>query len=202
VVLKNETEPRLCDRILKRSEDEPNGGVGASLAYSETQLANALVLAHRGLAIFPCYEPVTYGDQVECSCKEHEKCSHIGKHPRTRQGFKDASKDPDQLKRWWRESPNANPAIATGDASNLLVLDADDPAIAEKWIKEQADNGYHLLDTLKVITSKAADGSDKFHLYFQMPACHVPSTVKGKKSPIPGFDIRANGGYVSTALKT
>jgi hypothetical protein len=107
---------RLYDRMIRRDECEPNeGSVGASMAYSRAQLDAALALANRGLAIFPCFEPVTYGDQVECSCKEHEKCAHIGKHPRTKHGFKDASKDPDQIKRWWSESPNANTAIATGD---------------------------------------------------------------------------------------
>jgi hypothetical protein len=83
-----------------------------------------------------------------------------------------------------------------------LVLDADDPAVATKWIAERAETGDHLPDTMRVLTSKAG-GSDKFHLYLQMPACHVPSTVKGKKSPIPGFDIRANGWLCDrAAIKT
>lgn len=46
------------------------------------------------------------------------------KEPLTRHGFKDASRDPDQIRRWWKQWPDANIGIATGE-SGLLVADLD-----------------------------------------------------------------------------
>jgi Bifunctional DNA primase/polymerase, N-terminal len=40
-----------------------------------------------------------------------------------RHGFRDATTDPDQIRRWWRRQPDANLAIATG-APSPDVLDA------------------------------------------------------------------------------
>ncbi len=44
--------------------------------------------------------------------------------PRTGHGFYDASVDPQVIRRWWRECPNANVAVATG-APGPNVLDVD-----------------------------------------------------------------------------
>ncbi|MDP9478026.1 MAG: bifunctional DNA primase/polymerase, partial [Actinomycetota bacterium] len=48
-----------------------------------------------------------------------------GKEPLTRRGFKDATTDPDQIRRWWKRWPEANIGIPTGERSGLLVLDHD-----------------------------------------------------------------------------
>src|SRR5271156_3703645 len=67
----------------------------AALAYA----------AHFGFAVFPCRPR--------------------GKTPLTDHGYKDASKDPAQIQKWWDRCPDANVAIATGAISRIVVLDID-----------------------------------------------------------------------------
>ena len=52
-------------------------------------------------------------------------CSPHGKRPLTPHGFKDATTDPTQIRRWWKQWPDANIGIPTGKASGLLALDVD-----------------------------------------------------------------------------
>jgi hypothetical protein len=69
-------------------------------------LQTALALIQHGLAVFPC--------------RARTKC------PATSHGCKDASLDADVVRGWWRANPHANIGIATGEISNIFVLDADD----------------------------------------------------------------------------
>src|SRR5262245_12988593 len=87
-----------------------------------TCLENALALAKWGYAVFPLHTPTRKGS---CSCSQGLNCKHQGKHPRTQNGFKDATTDPKQIGRWWWRWPDANIGIATGEPSNLVVLDID-----------------------------------------------------------------------------
>src|SRR5258708_4797649 len=59
-----------------------------------------------------------------CSCGKSD-CEHPGKHPRTKHGFKDATTDPEKIKKWWGKWPDANIGIPTGAPSRLLILDID-----------------------------------------------------------------------------
>src|ERR1700761_5783222 len=49
---------------------------------------------------------------------------HLDKSPLTKNGFKDATRDPAQIRTWWSHWPNANIAIATAE-SGIVVLDVD-----------------------------------------------------------------------------
>ncbi len=51
-------------------------------------LESALEYASNGMPVFPVHTPTGDG----CSCKD-SKCSGVGKHPRTRNGLKDATTD-------------------------------------------------------------------------------------------------------------
>lgn len=51
-------------------------------------------------------------------------CIPNGKEPLTRNGFKNATTLPGQIRHWWRRWPNANPAVATG-APGPDVVDID-----------------------------------------------------------------------------
>lgn len=138
-------------------------------------LEYALYLASAGFAVFPC-EPNS-------------------KKPATAHGCKDASRDPAQIRAWWTASPSANIAIATGAASNLLVLDADGAngllALSE----------LPLVPTLRVKTPGKIDKATGrhagvgFHLYYQaVPGVTVG--VGGKNGLPPHIDHRGEGGYV------
>ena len=114
-----------------------------------------------------------------------------GKRPLTRNGFKDASRDADQIARWWALYPNANIGIATGSRSGgLVVIDVDLDA-------EKGKNGYDTLQEWKMIhgglpdTAQAVTGRGGLHLYFK--SLHG---YKCSANESLNIDIRAEGGYV------
>lgn len=137
-----------------------------------------------GWAIFPCHS-VSGGT---CTCGS-TSCTAKGKHPMTRHGVKDASRDPSQWQQWstWGE---ANWAVACGRASSIFVIDLD-PAKGgfDSWDEfEMNRRGDSLPDTLKSRT-----GGGGFHLYFQYPQhCEIRNRVGW----MPGVDLRSDGGYV------
>ncbi len=59
-----------------------------------------------------------------CSCGRPD-CSSPGKHPLTKQGFKEASRDEAQIRGWWSKWPAANIGIPTGAVAGFDVLDMD-----------------------------------------------------------------------------
>lgn len=85
------------------------------------RLHAALRYVARGWSVVPLHTPVDRG----CSCRRGKECPSPGKHPRTRNGVKDASTDPDQIQSWWKRWPNANIGVACGAMSRLIVLDVD-----------------------------------------------------------------------------
>lgn len=101
------------------------------------------------------------------------------KKPLTRNGFKNASNDSEQIKAWWGKTPNANIGIATGKISGLMVVDIDG---------EYPSNWPELSNTMTVKTSKG------LHYYFKYPK---EEQVKCR-TKVGGHDvdIRADGGYI------
>ena len=82
-------------------------------------LEAALAYGRMKWRIFPCHSIVNGA----CSCGK-ASCNSPGKHPRTKGGFKDATDDEAQIRRWWGRWPEANIALATG--SGLAVIDLDE----------------------------------------------------------------------------
>jgi len=144
-------------------------------ALKFSRLNAALSYANRGWHVIPLHTPV--GD--ECSCGR-ENCSSVGKHPRTKNGLRDATKDPDTIRRWWTRWPEANVGIVTGAKSGLVVLDQDGPE-AEESLKDK-----DLPSTLRVSTGKG------IHWYFSHPG----GIVRNFTRRLPGLDLRGDGGYV------
>lgn len=102
------------------------------------------------------------------------------KVPLTRNGFKGASNDPNQIKSWYQHYPTANIAIATGEVSGLLVIDLDGPEFPNEWPS--------MFKALRVKTSRG------WHYYFKYPK----GQDIGSRTKVNGhnIDIRANGGYI------
>ncbi|MGY4541722.1 hypothetical protein ACVWY0_001635 [Arthrobacter sp. UYNi723] len=104
------------------------------------------------------------------------------------EGYKDATTDPDQIRRWWKDYPSANVGIATG-LSGLLIPDLD---VKPKDGKPQDGPGEYaelvagldLPDPVVVTTT-----SGGFHHYYRG---HAGSTAGIR----PGVDVRSDGGYV------
>lgn len=131
-----------------------------------TPLAAALDYAARGWPVFPC-KPGS-------------------KEPATSHGFKDATTDPDVIRHWWRRTPAANVAIATG-APAVDVLDVD--------VKPDG-SGYAAFNRLKragLLTGALAlvrTPSGGLHTYF------VGTGQRCGALKRHFLDFKATGGYV------
>lgn len=131
-----------------------------------TPMDEALRLATLGYSVFPC-RPGT-------------------KKPATKHGFKDATRDPDAIRRWWNATPEANVAIAT---EGLLVLDLDGP-----------DNAYlsevGRLESLEQFPQSETPRGGR-HFFMAQPAGGSVRISAGFLAP--KVDVRADGGYVVVA---
>ena len=105
------------------------------------------------------------------------------KEPATAHGFKDASKDPALVHRWWTANPRANVGIATGAASGLVVVDVDGPEGEAEWTTLQAQFGQ--APTRASITGRGR------HLLYAWPGAPI-----GNRSPFQHIHIRGDGGYI------
>lgn len=144
----------------------------------------------RGWACFPLHDVVA----GVCSCGGQPHCTP-GKHPRTRTGLSAATRNPDVLRNWWREHPQANIGVRTGRESGLVVLDLDlhKPGAAEGLQGWLARNGGGWGKPLTVQT-----GSGGLHLYYAYPDVLLTVTIPTRKGldGVAGLDVRADGGYV------
>lgn len=114
------------------------------------------------------------------------------KHPYTRNGSHDASKDPNVIKEWWHSHPFANVAIATGSASGIVVIDEDlDESVGKDGIHEvnkwEQENGK-LPDTWMVITGRGG-----YHCYYKL---RPGETQRNREAILEGVDVRGEGGYI------
>lgn len=141
----------------------------------------ALEYARLGWPILPLHTPTP---ENGCSCRV-ATCDSIGKHPRTRNGSKDATNDVASVRRWWEMWPEANIGIATGQKSNLVVIDVDPRHGGDKSWTEWC-NQNDLPETLKSLT-----GGGGFHLYFT-----TNEPTKNRVNVLPGVDVRGEDGYI------
>ncbi|TYL92730.1 hypothetical protein FXB40_23860 [Bradyrhizobium rifense] len=147
-----------------------------------TLLKRALRYTSEGLHVIPVHS-VRDG---RCSCREGIECAKPGKHPMTPRGVKDATKDRKVIKQWWTESPDANIGIATGQISNLVVVDVDGKE-GKKSLAQLFKKHGKLPRTPKVTTGNGV------HYYLRPGDKSVPNSV-GRLGK--GIDIRGDGGYV------
>jgi hypothetical protein len=130
------------------------------------RLAAALARAKHGHPVFP---------------------TGVNKRPLTMHGFRDATRDPEQIQTWWRTYPEAGVGLPTGASTEIVVLDVDprhggDISLAEL---ERANGSLPACPH-----AKTGGGGD--HYYFRHPGGDVP-TVHGFR---PGLDFQADGAYV------
>ncbi len=140
-------------------------------------LLAALDYAALGWNVFPCHG-IANG---KCTCGR-EDCPDPGKHPRTRHGFKDAVRDENTIREWWRRWPSANVAVCCGNG--LVVLDVDG-AEGRNALKNLVDERKHLPLTGIVKTGRG------FHYYFTTDGKSIRTT-----DVVRGLEIRGDGAYV------
>lgn len=108
------------------------------------------------------------------------------KRPITKNGFKDATSDPQTVQEWWKMYPDANIGFVTGNG--LMVVDVDmHGKDGKQSIKQWEDkNG-----PLPMNTWLSKTGGGGAHAFFK-----VNQKIGNKKDVLPGVDIRGDGGYI------
>jgi hypothetical protein len=160
-----------------------NGQAEPSIPDPDPDMMNsALGYTKLGFAIFPLHS-IAGG---ACDCGE-ENCSSPGKHPRIRSGVKDATKDPEQIARWWRKWPRANIGIATGQISGIVVMDVDFKNGGDAGLGALVERIGDLPDTYMVRTGNG------WHFYFAGDVGDIRNSVHKLGE---GLDVRGAGGYV------
>lgn len=113
------------------------------------------------------------------------------KDPMTAHGFKDATTDAEQVRKWWASKPDANVGIATGNG--LCVVDVDD--------KPEKHGGLLGSDFLRdwelehgeiSETACAKSGTGGMHYYFDVGNVEI----KGCQSDTIFIDLRCDGNYI------
>lgn len=127
---------------------------------------SAIHYARSGIAVFP----LKPADKV----------------PATRNGFKDATTDPDQVARWWTDMPQANIGAPTGHRFDVIDVDGPD-GIASMLAKYPSLNDIGL-----PLLGRATTPRGGGHHLFIAPAAGRRNGAK----LLPGVDCRALGGYV------
>jgi hypothetical protein len=163
-------------------------------------LESALKYADSGWYVFPLHGI----ENGRCTCGV--QCGSPGKHPRTAQGFKDASTSAETITRWWTRWPNSNVGVATGAVSGLYVLDLDNKRSVELGPGSLIGEGEHSLrvkaQSIGVVpeTLTSLTGSGGMHLVFAYPSSTTPATVNGgfgnRSGILPSVDTRGDGGYI------
>ena len=175
---------------MKGDDPRPDEAKGSN-DYSDSDDTNELLsaaLTYIGWdwAVLPAH---SIADGV-CTCSKGAECDSPAKHPRTPNGFLDATLDPEVVKRWWTKWPDANVAVVTGAVSKLIAIDVDmhgeiDGEETYRGLIE--DLGQHL-ETVEVLT-----GGGGRHVLFHHAGVKI-DTVASKLGP--GVDVRGDGGYI------
>lgn len=135
------------------------------------------------------------GADGHCTCrptkhrpKAHIECPTPGKHPRIKTGraFAAATTDEAQIRQWWAKWPAANIGIATGQGSQLAVVDIDGQKGFDTLARVIAEHGGGEQLPMTLTARSGRDGPGA-HLYF---LCEAPSPSNSGD----GLDIRGDGG--------
>lgn len=125
-----------------------------------TGIHAALALHRRGFSVFPV---------------AHDKRPLVAWKP-----YQTTRPTTAMIREWWQRWPHANPGIATGAISGIIVVDIDTPEALHGVCRQI------VTPTLTVLTARG------IHMYYAYPGHHVPNT----RDLMPGVDVRGDGGYV------
>ena len=109
------------------------------------------------------------------------------KRPLTAHGFKDATANPDEIRRLFANPRAAMIGMPTGEGTGIVVIDVDvkDGRTGMEWL----NNNSHRLPQTRTIRT----GSGGLHIYLRWPGQPIRNSA-GKIAP--GIDVRGDGGYV------
>lgn len=148
------------------------------------KIAFAQYYSQKGLAVFPCHT----NENGKCSCGK-DQCKDVAKHPLTLSGVKDATKDIEEIKKYFGGDYDiANIAIAAGEPSGVWILDVDD---------ETSLTNLEAVHGALPKTWKAQTGSGTWHYFFKYN--ENVSKLKNAVKFNGNLDVRTTGGYVIVA---
>lgn len=101
-------------------------------------------------------------------------------------GLLDATTDAEKVEAWWKENPEYNIGIATGEKSGFVVIDVDPRNGGNETLYEKVIEHGSLPDTLQFRT-----GGGGRHFLFRYPGYKVKST-----NIFAGLDSKGDGGYI------
>lgn len=158
--------------------------------YSGNMRDAALSYARAGVQVFPLHHMDPEGN---CSCGK-AGCQHAGKHPRyhsedLRNGHKDATTDPELIRRWFERWPEANIGIPT---ANRIVIDVDPRHGGDKSFRRLTETHGEMGRTRTHET-----GSGGVHFIYAAPEDkRIVSRRNALGDEYPGIDVKAEGGYI------
>lgn len=172
-------------------------------AAEATPLDWALAYAAAGWAVMPVWPPEEDGGGCSCPTAQAfrawrdagsggepmEDCPRPAKHPIPKQGIKQATTQTERIRAWWDEYPEANIAIATGEASDCIVIDVDTGGAKAGDVSITTATAEHggVPRTLK-----AQSGSGGRHYVYRYRATPYTRKIGFLKD----VDYLADGGYV------
>ena len=130
----------------------------------------ALAFAKAGIPVFPCVPE--------------------GKHPLTPTGFRDASRDLEQVWAWWTRWPSANIGMPTGSTSGIDVVDIDVTKTDAGFAAFERATAAGLVDGE---LARVRTPSGGMHVYFAASADRPQRCWQAANAHI---DFRGHGGYV------
>ena len=125
-----------------------------------------------GLKVFPCRSS---GPQA--------------KAPLTKNGFKDATREMDQIREFWMRYPDAFVGVPTGEKNGIFVIDID-VGSGKKGEETWSNLNLQIPPTWQVSTLSGGR-----HIYFEYPANFAIRNDAGKRLG-KDIDVRGEGGYV------
>lgn len=156
-------------------------------------LAKCLQYASLGWKLFPCHGITEQGQST--SNTTFGDSTNLGKRPATTNGHKDATSDPETIKRWWHAQPRYNIGVNC-KASGFFVIDIDPRHGGDQSFSKFLELlGVELPETVTASTGEYPSKVGSLrgrHLYFR---CDPSETLIGNLEGIglPGIDIKFNG---------
>lgn len=153
---------------------------------ARTMLDHALSYAAAGLPVLPLHSVLQDGT---CTCGT-ARCPSPGKHPRTRNGLKDATTDPATINKWWGANRWPHASIG-GVGGAFLCIDVDAKNDGLETLERLIAANTALPDTAVAETGEY-EGSRGKHYWYRVPDDVKAATRTGVRQ---GIDIRCSGGY-------
>jgi hypothetical protein len=152
--------------------------------FSNPRLQTALSYADLGWRVFPHI----FRTPNRRTRNGQTFSSRAGTHRRTPPGVAAPTTDAATISQWWQEWPDADIAIATGRASDLVVLEIE-------LAQESAGPVWYMIDAQRKAsptTIVAVLGASRDFVYYRHPGFRVPPRV----SLVPGLTVHGDHGAV------